>query len=142
MALCLSLAAFQVFTPGRIWVFGNSVPSKPSPYDLRTDVPRLPGPGIEQLQSLVRQYYPGLARHDAPARVTIGFMFDSTCKVVRHAAAFTPDSTSQDVLLRTVFPDSRVRGRRGGIADAVPPTEGRQVLVTWTVLPEQLDERS
>jgi len=119
------------------------IPSKSSPYDLRTQPTRRPpGPGIEQLQSLAREYYPGLARQDAPAGIAIGLVLDSTCKVLRHSASFTPDSADSDGVLRAIFPDLKALGTAGGIADAVPPTRrARPVLIAWTILADASEKR-
>lgn len=129
----LVLSAFAAFIIVPVDNLGaQCVPSQPDPYDWTTRRRPPPGPGLQQLQALARQYYPGLVRNDAPARITIGFVFDSTCKVLRHSAAFTPDSANLD-LMRILFPDLD-RGSSGGIADALPPTGGRQLLVAWTML--------
>jgi hypothetical protein len=79
-------------------------------------------PSGEQLQRLVRQYYPGLATRDpAPAKLAIGFVLDGQCGIRRHGVAFLPDSDYSEDVIMTVFPDIVRRDETAGIGNAVPP---------------------
>ena len=120
-------------------VRGQCSPPKLDPYDLRTARSRsaVRRPSLEQLQALARQYYPGLARTDAPARVTIGFVLDTACNVLRHSAAFAPDTVTPDSLLRVMFPDRRSSPVSSGVADNISGAYGRDVhhvVAVWEIV--------
>lgn len=93
-------------------------------------------PSLAELQSWAREYYPGLTQTaQVPARVVIGLVFDSQCRVIRHSLAFWDTTASgPDELMATVFPDLKTLGDVAGIADAVPPrqTGGRRIILVWT----------
>ena len=65
------------------------------------------GPPSEYLQKLARQYHPEAlapaAQHDS---MVVGFVFDSTCQVVRHGVGrYGPDwPTAVDSALAKLFP--------------------------------------
>ena len=93
------------------------------------------GASSELLQSLVTQYHPEVL---APATrrdsTVVGFVLDSTCRVVRHAAGRiqSPDSSS-DLLLARLFPDLKggpASFSVSGIAETVPfGAPGHPVIV-------------
>lgn len=128
-------------SPASVETGAQCIPSKRSEYDRRTSYVAPPGPGMEQLHALARKYYPGLTRADAPARVVIGFILDSTCNVLRHSAAFTADSLfTAGTVLRTMFPDLTERPSASGIADG-PVAGERRVMITWARLHAASEKR-
>lgn len=103
------------------------------------------GPGeptLAQLQGWVREYYPGfVTTTKSSGRVAVGFALDAQCTVLRHGAAFLPDSGYSEDLVMTVFPDIHRTHERAGIGDGVSPRatkDGKRdqhVVVTYIVLP-------
>ena len=94
-------------------------------------------PGVEYLQKVVHQYHPeALAPAAQRDSVIVGFVFDSTCQVVRHAVArYGPDSTSTvDAELAKLFPNlSRTELRSAGGWAREPFVPGH-LLVVWGML--------
>src|SRR5689334_18319785 len=97
-----------------------TVASRPSECRNTTDPSPRPsainGPSLRTQQAWVREYYPGLAKYDAPARLVVGFVVDSNCHVLQHSAAIVPDSlrANSDALLPLVFPSLQVATRASG----------------------------
>ena len=103
------------------------------------DVRRVPS--ARQLQTWARRYYPSIiANAEALARLVIGFVIDTQCRVLRHSAGILPgEEYSEDVVL-ALFPDVARHGKPAGLADVAPSTARSQigkprVVATWIMQP-------
>lgn len=114
LAILLSVSASAVLISASVSSSGRASTSVPCA--------RSGEPSLDQIQSWVREYYPGFVRRTKSAgAVAVGFVLNDHCNVLRHGAAFLPDTTWSEDLIMTVFPDIHRRGERAGIADGVPP---------------------
>jgi hypothetical protein len=91
----------------------------------------------DYIQKLAHQYHPEslapAAQHDS---LIVGFVFDSTCQVLRHAVGrYGPDSSlTTDSLMARLFPGLRRSDfNSGGIIGIAMRTPGHPMIV-WAVL--------
>ena len=95
------------------------------------------GPPTEYLRDLARQYHSAaLAPAAQRDSVIVGFVFDSTCHVVRHAVGrYGPDSSGTlDSELARLFPDLRVTDFRSSGGYAREPFEPGHLVIAWVML--------
>jgi hypothetical protein len=97
---------------------------------------RRSGPRKAYLQKLVRQYHPdALAPAVQRDSVTVGFVFDSTCQVLRHAVGRrASNGRTVDSELARLFPDLRATDfSSSGVYSRKPLTPGH-LMIVWAVL--------
>ena len=94
-------------------------------------------PGVEYLQSLARQYHPeALAPASQRDSIVVGFVFDSTCQVVRHAVGrYGPDTTATlDSELAGLFPGLSRSELSSAGGYSREPFEPGHLKIVWAVL--------
>jgi hypothetical protein len=95
------------------------------------------GPRVEYLQNLTRQYHPAaLAPAAQRDSIIVGFLFDSTCQVVRHAVGrYGPDTTGTvSSELARLFPGLRTPDFRRVGGYSREPFEPGHLIIVWAVL--------